>query len=73
MIVFYVKRSKPNQLNVSATGVKSYLFERYIEIERMPNGEAKIKAYAQWQQECDVLQNKVQGRAKELKVKVVDR
>lgn len=72
MIGFYQKRSKPSQLYVSPKDAKSYMFDKYWEIEQMPTGMEKDEARRQWRIECDALQQKLKPEIKELNVKIVD-
>lgn len=72
MIGFYQRRSKPSELYVSPKSAKSFLFDKYWQIEKMPPSSEQELARREWRKECDALQQKLEPEVKELSVKVVD-
>lgn len=73
MVSYYKKRSRPSQLYLDSKSAKSYMFDQYQDIAKMPSNNSREQAHKQWRNDCGVLLQKLQKKPDELGVKLLDR
>ena len=69
----YLKASKPEQLYVNPTSAKSWMLDKYVEVEHMPTGVSKIQAHEHWQKDCDNLYQKILKDEAQVNIEAIDR